>query len=296
MESEKTYTGRARLLRKRAILAISISAVFVALAVALEVIFKAIPFLQLPQGGSLSLSCLPLMLSSLTLGPAWGTVSGALYGLLNFLIDGYAFSWGSFIFDYVLAFAFMGLAGIFSRYFLREKILGFILGAIVAMIGRYLSHCISGAFFFADYAPEGVSAIFYSFILYNAPYCFGSLALDLAVGAAVFYPYQRLLSVDSIHFLFSPLARRGYANAASRVLEKIAEGSLDQEILDEAVKKKTISPEQAKALGEALSTGNGSDRAVEAVTKLWSRGGRYLPSSIKDRALSAAKGQVSRIQ
>lgn len=290
MSTDSRYTGRGRTQRRRTILSISLSAVFVALAVALEVIGKALPFLQLPQGGSISLTCLPLILASLTLGPGWGTACGALYGLINFLIDGYAFSWGSFIFDYVLAFAMMGLAGIFSRPFLRERMYGFILGSILAMLGRYLSHCVSGAVFFADYAPEGVSAILYSFVLYNLPYCAGSLILDLAVGAAIFYPYQRLLSVNSIHSLFSGMEKRGYSNAASKVLSSVAQGNLDTLSISESVRESTISLTQAQALMDAVEVSRSSEAAVQAVNRLWSKGGRFLPLNIRESALAAARG------
>lgn len=198
---KKKYTGRRRLSRKALLLETSLTAVFVALAVAIELLTKSLPHVEFPQGGTLSLTCLPLMFGSLICGPVWGTVGGALYGIFNFLLDGYSFSWGSFLFDYLVAFAMMGLAGLFRRPFLREKLWAFFVGSILAMVGRYLSHCVSGTVFFADYAPEGVSPILYSFILYNAPYCFGSLGLDLVVGALIFYPFQRLLGTSS----FSPI-------------------------------------------------------------------------------------------
>lgn len=213
----KKYTGKKIIQRKALLLKVALTAIFVALAVAIEYLTKSIPHVEFPQGGTLSLTCLPLFYSALVSGPVWGIVGGALYGVFNFLIDGAAFSWGSLLFDYLIAFALTGLAGLFTKPFYRGKAWAFVLGAIVGMTGRYLSHCVSGAVFFADYAPEGVSAIYYSFILYNAPYCYGSLALDLIVGLAVFPALNKLLDNSGFDPLW-PMQKRFFAKDASALL------------------------------------------------------------------------------
>ena len=285
MSDEKTYTGFKRFRVRKNILATVLSAVFVALAVAIEFATKSLPHLEFPNGGTLSLTCLPLMVCALLLGPLYGTVAGGLYGLFNFLIDGYAFSWGSFIFDYVLAFSLMGLAGLFRKPFLRGRFWAFLTGAIVAMVGRYLSHCISGAVFFADYAPAGVSPIFYSFVLYNAPYCFGSLGLDLVVGAVLFKPLQSLLSLSGFDPLFLPLKTAKNRTPEARVLLGVLDGQIDPRDLATLVEKRILTLSQAGALAD------GEGRFYHpALAVLLKRAKRYLTSEKVEEVKRRIKG------
>lgn len=286
----KTYTGKRRLERRRAVISIALAAVFVALAIALEALAKAIPHIELPQGGTISLTCLPLMMSGLTLGPGWGILSGAIYGVFNFLLDGYGFSWGSFLFDYLIAFALIGLSGIFSKEFLRGRIWALIAGAAIGMLGRYLSHCISGAVFFADYAPVNVNPVLYSFVLYNAPYCLGSLALDLVVGLVIFKPYQSLLSLSGLDPLFLPIKRSRVKDPAALAIRAL--NSKDSEALKASLSKLLqrgeIEVSEASEILRISEGGTPSQKSLKAVKDLIRRGGRYLVASEVEKALKEA--------
>lgn len=186
------YTGKKRLTWQSSLLSISITAMMVACAVVLEVIVKQIPTFTMPNGGSFWFTCLPLILGALVCGPVWGTIGGALFGLIDFFLDGYSFNPGSFFFDYLIAFGAMGLAGFFAKPFLSKKWWSFFVGAFVAMAARYVSHGLSGAWFFASTAPEAMNPWFYSFVVYNLPYCAASLGMDWALGAIVLYPLFKL--------------------------------------------------------------------------------------------------------
>ena len=48
--------------------------------------------------------------------------------------------------DYPLAFGCLGLAGFFKKYAL--------VGVVVGVTGRFVMHLVSGAVFFAEFAPE----------------------------------------------------------------------------------------------------------------------------------------------
>ena len=87
---------------KKTELKLAESAILVALAIVLDITSKMIPVLQMPQGGSISLALLPLVILSLRNGYKYGFLGGMTFGIVNFLMDGYAFHWGSFIFDYGL--------------------------------------------------------------------------------------------------------------------------------------------------------------------------------------------------
>lgn len=152
----------------------------VAVAIALEYTAKAIPGLQMPAGGTFSLTCLPLIIGALYTGPIYGVLGGVLYGLLNFFIDGYGLHWGSLFLDYLLAFGFMGVAGFFAKPFYKKKWWAFVLACICAMVLRYLSSSLSGVLFFPP--DDGTDKYLYSFVLYNAPYMSASLGMDLVVG------------------------------------------------------------------------------------------------------------------
>lgn len=154
------------------------SAILVALAVAMEFISKMIPILQMPQGGSVSLAMLPIIIIGYKNGLFYGVLSGLTYGIINFLIDGYAFHWGSFAFDYTLAFMSLGLTGIIKNAY-RNKIVLFNIGILVVGFFRFIFHVISGVFFF--------EAGIWGSVVYNGPYMLGSIMLCMVVGSLIYH-------------------------------------------------------------------------------------------------------------
>ena len=80
-----------------------------------------------------------------------------------------------FVVDYLFAFTALGISGFFSH-----KKHGLYLGYIAACLGRFFFAFLSGVLFFAAYAPEGMSPIWYSFS-YNISYISVEAALTLAV-------------------------------------------------------------------------------------------------------------------
>lgn len=198
----KKYTGKARNHKLAILMSITITAMMVALSIALEYFAKAIPGLQMPMGGTFSLTCLPLIIGSLYTGPIFGTIGGLLYGLLNFLIDGYGLHWGSLFLDYLLAFAFMGVAGFFSKPFYQKKWWSFVVASIICMFLRYLSSSLSGILYFPP--DDGTNKYLYSFVLYNGPYMLASLGMDL-VGGIILLP--ALFSINDEYYLM-PLKKQ----------------------------------------------------------------------------------------
>ena len=61
---------------KKTELKLAESAILVALAIVLEITSKMIPVLQMPQGGSISLALLPLVILSLRNGYKYGFLGG----------------------------------------------------------------------------------------------------------------------------------------------------------------------------------------------------------------------------
>lgn len=144
-------------------------AIFAALAVVLSLISKIIPFLELPQGGSFSLSMLPLFIYGFRRGVSAGAIMGFVYGLVNFITDGYIIHWGSLFFDYLIPFSLVAAAaGLFMNGAKKGSYKHIVIGVLLGGLLRYVMHGFSGVIFFGEFTDG--NSWFYSFILYNLPY------------------------------------------------------------------------------------------------------------------------------
>lgn len=85
-----------------------------AIAIALGFVLSYIRVFRMPQGGSITpASMLPLMLFSAAFGAGPGVAAGLIYGVLQYLQGGDFLSVWQVIFDYLIAFAALGLAGLY---------------------------------------------------------------------------------------------------------------------------------------------------------------------------------------
>ncbi|OJV62449.1 MAG: energy-coupled thiamine transporter ThiT [Clostridiales bacterium 38-18] len=142
------------------------------------------------NGGSVTAaSMVPIMVFAYRWGGAQGLFVGAIYGLLQFIIEPYAAHPLSVILDYPLAFGFIGLFGFFAKK--GSAISNVVLGAVVALGMRFVAHFLSGFIFFAAYAPEGMNPIYYSMI-YNGSYMVPELIISLAVFLLLRKPVDQL--------------------------------------------------------------------------------------------------------
>lgn len=132
---------------------------------------------KMPMGGSVTAgSMVPLLVFAWRWGGLRGMLVCALYGVMDFMLgEKWSFHPISLIFDYPVAFGFMGVAGFFGR-----KPSGLAVGTFVALLGRFLCHVLSGVVVFASYAPEGQSPLLYS-ILYNGSYLLPELVISFAL-------------------------------------------------------------------------------------------------------------------
>jgi len=152
-----------------------------AVAVALSVILKDVlpPVIRLPQGGSVSAAgMVPLFWFSMRYGLRAGLEIGVIYGLVHMALGGYVINPVQAILDYPLAYAALGLSGLFRKYP--------IVGVGVGVVGRFLCHFISGIVFFAIYAPEGMNPALYSAI-YNGSY----LIIEFIISSIIIYILAR---------------------------------------------------------------------------------------------------------
>ena len=160
-------------MENKKVLALVESAVMIALATVLSLLKLA----ELPAGGSVTFaSMLPIVLISYRHGVKYGLAAGTVYGLLQQLlglknlsfVTGFVSVLAVILLDYVIAFAVLGLGGIFRKRGMRQS-LALVSGAAVASALRYICHVISGATVWAGLSiPTG--AVLIGSLSYNATY------------------------------------------------------------------------------------------------------------------------------
>lgn len=160
---------------------------------ALAVLLNQFKIYQAPNGGSISAgSMIPIMIFALRWGIGPGLVVGGTYGLLDFIFKPYFYHPIQFILDYILAYGLLGLAGIGYDKDNNKPTSSMVIGVIVAIGGRMISHVLSGVVFFAEYAGDQNPWI-YS-ILYNATYLVPELIISLVVLLLIWKPLKKVLN------------------------------------------------------------------------------------------------------
>ncbi len=97
----------------------------------------------MPQGGSLGLGTIALLMASYQLGWKKGTIVGLLSVLLQF-VSGRMYVLGpvQFLLDYIIPFGIYGIACLFPNYGM------FYSGILITNLIRFFSHTLSGVFFY----------------------------------------------------------------------------------------------------------------------------------------------------
>ena len=139
-----------------------------ALCVAMSVVLSYVKLDVGPSGGSINATRIPLILFAIRWGAGWGVLAGLVFGTIKYFIgEGLVISWVSIIFDYSVAYAFVGFAGVLKR----KADLAW-LAALIGCVCRFIVHYISGVTVYAQWMPEEFLGItmtstwFYS-ALYN---------------------------------------------------------------------------------------------------------------------------------
>ena len=172
---------------KKNLLPLTETALLIALATVLELISEFLIHIEMPQGGSVSLAGLPILIAGYRHGYKYGLVAGLCFGVINFMLGGFWFHWGSIFFDYLLPFTALGITGFFKKS-APKNIFIFIIGIIIAGTIRWIIHSFSGVLFFQEYAAEAgyADAVwFYSFIVYNLGYNAACTVLCAVAGTAL---------------------------------------------------------------------------------------------------------------
>jgi thiamine transporter len=194
-------------MRNQKVLLLVEIAIFAALGFVLDfVAFK------MPQGGSVSLVMIPIVLMAFRRGVLAGIITGLLIGLLQ-IVSGlisvtplsFSFVVMQVILDYLIAYGVVGFAGLLRPQYLnfvhqqkRGKMISIIVSAVlIGSLLRYITHVITGIFFFGMYAEEGANLFIYSSI-YNATYMIPVFLLTAVVCALLFLAAPRLLQPRNV--------------------------------------------------------------------------------------------------
>ena len=170
-----------------------------AVLVALAQVLSYLKLFELPQGGSIVVAMFPIFLYCARWGFGPGMLASTVYGMLQLVFDGaYAWGWQSMLGDYLVAFAVLGLAGLFhkNRY-------GLFIGTVVGSLARFLVHYVVGATVWASYMPETffgltmTSPWFYS-ALYNGSYMLIDMLLCLVVGLLLWKPMGKYIRGEDL--------------------------------------------------------------------------------------------------
>lgn len=147
-----------------------------AMMIAIASVFSMIKLIDLPYGGSVTIaSMLPIVIISYRHGLGWGLGAGLVYGVIQQLLGlntlSYVSTWQSIVaiilLDYIVAFAVIGLAGVFRN--MKSQSTALVFGSILAGLLRYICHVISGATVWAGLSIPDEAALLYS-LAYNATY------------------------------------------------------------------------------------------------------------------------------
>lgn len=169
-----------------------------AVMLALALVLNLLPLFRLPNGGSIDLGMIPIFFFALRWGLGWGLLEGFLFGVLQVFIEGaVAWGWQSIILDFLVAFAPLGIAGLF-----RSKGKLIFVGILLGCLLRFVVHYISGVTIYAIIAPTELFGLTwlnkwtYS-LAYNGSYMLIDTVLCLVVFALLYRPlYKYIQALD----------------------------------------------------------------------------------------------------
>lgn len=156
---------------------------YAALSIALSFVLSYIRLYRLPSGGSVTPgSMLPMMLFAAAFGMGPGLVAGVAYGVLQFLQGGETFGLLLFLLDYILAFAALGLAGLYRK---LPKTWGIYAAIVLAGLARSVCHILSGCVLW--------DTQLWASITYNMSYMLPDIGICLLLAVFVHKPALRVM-------------------------------------------------------------------------------------------------------
>ena len=115
-----------------------------ALACAMGYVLSHIRIFTMPQGGSVTLAPVAIIMVSLISGFKAGAAAGALLGLLRIITSGHVIGWAQAVLDYPAAYSALAVAGLAPR----KDAVTVVVFALAAFALKTAVHIYSGYLFF----------------------------------------------------------------------------------------------------------------------------------------------------
>lgn len=120
---------------------------YLAMFIVLDYLSNMIGIFKMPQGGTLGLGVIALLLASYDLGWKKGVAVGLMSVLLQWMTGAMWFlNWFQFILDYLLAFGIYGVASLVPSMKIGNRV--FLWGIVAVNLIRLASHTVSGVLFY----------------------------------------------------------------------------------------------------------------------------------------------------
>lgn len=156
---------------------------FAALSISLSFVLSCFRLYRMPQGGSVTPgSMLPIMLFSAAFGVGPGLLCGLSYGVLQYLQGGWFLNIWQFLLDYILAYAALGLTGLYGK---MPKKGGLYISMILAALGRALSATLAGYVFW--------NTALWPSLIYNGTYLIPETAICILLSVFIAKPVMKIL-------------------------------------------------------------------------------------------------------
>ncbi len=164
-----------------------------ALCIAIAYALSFLKFKIWPEGGSIDIVMVPLLIFAWRRGTGWGIIAGLIFGTIKcFFAGGFAYGWQSILLDYTVAYGTVGLGGLVSK-----AKFGLPLGAVIGSVFRFLVHFLSGITIYRILEPTEFAGTTYSnpalfSAVYNGSYMLVNLILAVILCFLLQKPMERL--------------------------------------------------------------------------------------------------------
>ena len=146
------------------------------ICIALFMALKQVRLFEMPMGGSITAGAMvSLLLFAYRWGGKNGILVGAIAGVLDFILGvKYSFHPVSLLFDYPIAYGFLGIAGFFGK-----SRIGMVSGSLLGVLGRFACHVLSGVVVFYSYAGDQ-NVLLYS-MAYNGTFLLPEFIISMVI-------------------------------------------------------------------------------------------------------------------
>ncbi len=173
-------------MKKKNLIVLAEIAIFAAIGFILDLIANFVTSF-FPNGGSIGIALIAVVIITYRRGIIPGFITGLLMGLLD-MTDGYyaiTDSWWKVFFqigfDYLFGYAFVAICGVIKPLIKKNFILFSTVGTVIGGIGKYLSHFLSGMFFWPEFPGQPFLDRFVYSLVYNGSYMLPSIILSTVV-------------------------------------------------------------------------------------------------------------------